>query len=609
MSSGGESEEIDELLGRVVLGRYRIVRELARGGMGAIYLARSEGAASFTRPVVIKRMLPEFVGDDAAARMFKREARIMALLRHPGIVSVYDFGREEHSYLLVMDYVHGFHLGRWVSWMLKRRVEVPLVLAVQIVIQVLEALQYAHALTGDGNEPLRIVHRDVSPSNVLLDVDGHVRLADFGIAQSGADAPDVKTTTRTVKGKFSYMAPEILDGGDPTPSGDVYSAAVVLHEILVGRNEFRTSNPTSTIGRVLTHVPTRLDVARTDCSPELADVVAMALLKDPAHRFETAAEFSLALRQVRGVPGEEADAMLAETIARDFRDPTLSSMFSLPSLEEIERSLRMPVAMISSHPPAPPAKRSPVPPQSRIERPSDQPTTGMKRAALLAQSVSASFPVDVSLEQGPEEGPSPIYVPETPSQTTIVTSRKGIPLTVVIGLVVLSIVGVGVGIWLVQDPSSTGPEVVYVQATPAGIDSTPVGEPVEPPTEAIVVDAGTQAATEVEPERTPERVNKVLTKRGEPSAAQEAAAIQRSFIRHTEAMHRCFAGGPPEAARELTLHFSINADGQVQRADLSPASAASTTAGQCVVRIARSIDFPRTSSPRSFRIPIEVRSR
>lgn len=604
-SGGGESEEVDELLGRVVLGRYRIVRELARGGMGAIYLARSEGAASFTRPVVVKRMLPEFVGDDAAARMFKREARIMALLRHPGIVSVYDFGREEHSYLLVMDYVHGFHLGRWVSWMLKRRVEVPVVLAVQIVIQVLEALQYAHALTGDGGEPLRIVHRDVSPSNVLLDVDGHVRLADFGIAQSGADAPDVKTTTRTVKGKFSYMAPEILDGGDPTPSGDVYSAAVVLHEILIGRNEFRTSNPTSTIGRVLTHVPTRLDVARADCSPELADVVAMALLKDPAHRFESAAEFSLALRQVRGVPGEEADAMLAETIARDFRDPTLSAMFSLPPLDEIERSLRLPVAMISSNPPAPPTKR-PASTQSRIERPSDQPTTGVKRAALLAQSLAESSAVEVV--EGPlsTEPTSRNYVPEPPSQTTIVT-RKGAPWAAVTAIVLLG-VGVAAGLWFFRAPPSEGPEIVYVQATPAGIDSNPQPVTADPVPEPLAVDAGVEIP---EPEREPRRTTdrRGPTKRGESAAAQEAAAIQRVFARHTDEMHRCFAGGPPDAARELVLHFSIDASGQVQRADLSPSSAASTGAGQCVVRIARSIEFPRTSSPRSFRIPIEVRSR
>ena len=101
-------------------------------------------------------MLPELVGDDAAARMFKREARIMGQLRHPGIVSVFDFGREEQSYLLVMDYVHGFHLGRWASWTIQQQGRVPVVLAVQIVIQVLEALHHAHTLTGEHGEPMRL---------------------------------------------------------------------------------------------------------------------------------------------------------------------------------------------------------------------------------------------------------------------------------------------------------------------------------------------------------------------------------------------------------------------------------------------------------------------
>ncbi|MDQ3035524.1 MAG: serine/threonine protein kinase [Myxococcota bacterium] len=601
MSSSGDPEGIDPLLGRVVLGRYRIVRELARGGMGAIYLARSEGAASFTKPVVIKRMLPEFVGDDAAARMFKREARIMALLRHPGIVSVFDFGREESSYLLVMDYVHGFHLGRWASWMLHQRGEVPVVLAVQVVVQVLEALQYAHSATGEGGEPLRIVHRDVSPSNVLLDVDGHVRLADFGIAQSGADAPDVKTATRTVKGKFSYMAPEILEGGDPTPSGDVYSAAVVLHEILIGRNEFRTSSPTSTIGRVLTHTPTRLDAVRADCSAELADVIEMALQKRPEHRFETAGDLSRALRQVRGVAGEEADALLAQTIARDFRDPSLPAMFDLPDLELLERALRLPVSRISSKPPGPNEPRLEV---TRPERRSDGPTTDGKVARDDARDDAVPSLASTS----------DTAAPPAPSRTPRIAA-------LVAGLVVL--VGVSGAIaWSVGSGTPVEPDIVYVEASPAGIDqrgtvdraAPPPVVPPTPPTIPTTPTAETPPATPPDepPATTPEatRVVRTPTKRTEPASAdEEAAAIQRAFARHTEAMHRCFAGSAAEGPRDLVLHFSIAASGAVQRVDLSPADASAMPPGQCVLRIARGIDFPATAAPRSFRIPIEVRAR
>ena len=114
MSQAAENDAND-LVGRVVLGRYRIVRAIARGGMGMIYLARMEGAADFVKPVVVKRMLSEHA-DQSALKMFKREARIMSMLRHPGIVSVTDFGKEDADFLLVMDYVHGFHLGRWTSY-------------------------------------------------------------------------------------------------------------------------------------------------------------------------------------------------------------------------------------------------------------------------------------------------------------------------------------------------------------------------------------------------------------------------------------------------------------------------------------------------------------
>ncbi|UJR81190.1 protein kinase domain-containing protein [Sandaracinus amylolyticus] len=575
MTSAGEPKAADPLLGRVVLGRYRIMRELARGGMGAIYLARSEGAASFVKPVVVKSMLPELVGDEAAARMFKREARIMSLLRHPGIVSVFDFGREEQSYLLVMDYVHGFHLGRWASWTLQKRGDVPVVLAVQIVVQVLEALQYAHTLVGEGGEPLRIVHRDVSPSNVLLDTDGHVRLADFGIAQSGVDAPDVKTATRTVKGKFSYMAPEILEGADPSPSSDAYAAAVVLHEILVGRNEFRTSSPTSTVGRVLTHTPTRLDEVRPDCSPELADVVEIALLKDPRKRYESAGDLLKALRGVRGMAAEDASALLTETFARDFRDPSLPSMFELPELDDLERAWRAPTPTVSSSPPAALRVEGEA---SEPSRPSDGPTRG-----------------------GVKTRPKQPAMPAPPS------SRVGLWIAASIGAIAL---GIGAAVWWSQPPPA--PDVVYVEASPAGIEGAPTETP---PTEAPPLETPppTEATTPTEPETPREAATPTTERRrsvqrsAEPP--DEAAAIQRAFATHTAEIRRCFASAPPDAAHDLVLRFSIDTSGSVQRVELAPAEVASTAPGQCVIQRARAIRFPTTSSPRSFRIPIEVRSR
>jgi serine/threonine protein kinase len=585
--SGAEPEDTDPLVGRVVLGRYRIVRELARGGMGAIYLARSEGAASFVKPVVIKRMLPEFVGDAAAAKMFKREARIMSLLRHPGVVSVFDFGREDLGYLLVMDYVHGFHLGRWAGWILKNQPSVPVDITVHIVLQVLEALQYAHSLTGPDGESLRIVHRDVSPSNVLLDVSGYVRLADFGIAQSHGDAPDVKTSTRSVKGKFSYMAPEILEGAEPTPGSDAYSAAVVLHEILIGRNEFRTASPAATIGRVLAHVPTRLDKVRADATTALADVVEQALAKKPSDRFQSAAELARALRKVRGMEAEDASALLRETFERDFHNPSLAAMYHLPDLDELERAWRMPA------PPGagsnPPGAGEPIPIDLEADDSRDPTVAGTPSAhGAAAVGASASIP--------------PITIPDAPAAPRPAPSRT--PLFLALAVALLTVIGAGVAVAVgIGRPTAPPPDIVYVEASPSGIDTRPEV--------AVEVDAGAAIVPEPEPEPTPEvdTSRRAGTKRRTTGPRDDASGLQRAFGRHTAAMQSCFAGAPVGGPSDLTLHFSIDERGGVQRVELAPASVASTEPGRCVTRIARAIEFPPPGQARSFRIPIEIRPR
>ena len=597
----GEPREVDALLGKVVLGRYRLVRELARGGMGAIYLARSEGAASFVKPVVVKRMLPEFIGDAEAAKMFKREARIMSTLRHPGIVSVFDFGREDAGYMLVMDYVHGFHLGRWAGWAQQTRGEVPVQVAVHVVCQVLDALHYAHTLQGPDGESLHIVHRDVSPSNVLIDVGGHVQLADFGIAQSQGDAPDVKTSTRTVKGKFSYLAPEILEGAVPTPSSDVYSAAVVLHEVLIGRNEFRTANATSTVSRVLSVTPTRLDKLRPDASDELAEIVAMALAKKPEERFVNAAELARALRRSRGMETEEAQQLLADTFGRDFRDPSLPAMFELPELDELERAWRVATPSVTSEPPSAPDRPTLRPQGPRDgERRSDEPTTG-------GHSSQGSQRAEVA------HANSVATVPPPPLEA-VAQPRRGVPVAAWIGVGLLAVAGAGAAVWAATRPV-VEPDVVYVQASPAGIGPTETGTETGTETETgaptqtgTATDAGAAtgtagtAATPREPRPRTER---------EPRSPEEreAAAIQQAFGRHTSQIRGCFSAAPPGSPEELVLRFSIDAGGTVQRVELAPAGVASTPQGQCVTRLAQAIRFPQTAAPRSFRIPIQVRTR
>lgn len=575
----------DDLVGRVVLGRYRIVRPIARGGMGMIYLARSEGAADFVKPVVVKRMLSDHADSDAV-KMFKREARIMSMLRHPGIVSVTDFGREEGSYLLVMDYVHGFHLGRWASFVQHAKAigdtagQLPWQTAVHVCIQVLDALEYAHTLKGPEGNPLHIVHRDVSPSNVLLDIEGRVLLADFGIAKTAAGEEETRTTVGTVKGKFSYMAPEILEGAAPAPSADVYATAVVLHEVLVGRNEFRTQEPAATIQRVLQHAPRRLDVVRSDVPSALADVVARALLKRPEERFATASELAKALRRVRGIDAEEANAELRRLLEQDFRDARFAQMFDLPELDTLEHSWRAvpgDLVSVSSSPPASEVARGSNP--TRVER--------RGGAGVGPTTIDARLPPP----------------PPVPSVPRAASGGAGWFVAALLALVVLG-VGVGAGVWWWARPS-TPTEVVFVEATPAGIVTTDASVPDAAVAGDTVVT--TADAPSIDPIDTPPSRDRPRTPNEVARPETTGAIIDRTFARHTGTIRRCFEGTTPPSG-QVSLRFTTDAQGDVVDLAVSPDDIAAGVVGRCIAGVARRISFGSTVGARSFRIPLTIRA-
>src|SRR5687768_4924312 len=182
--------------------------------MGIVYLGRLEGAAGFAKPVVIKTVIPD-AKDDRSAQLFAREARIVSNLEHPSIVGVLDFGEADGEYVMVLEYVHGFHLGSWLRFVQEMRGSMPVEHAVEVMLPALDALDFAHRLTRADGTPLDIVHRDVSPANILLDHLGHVKLHDFGIARMADD--EFKTQDGTFRGTLSFTAPETLQGVAASP--------------------------------------------------------------------------------------------------------------------------------------------------------------------------------------------------------------------------------------------------------------------------------------------------------------------------------------------------------------------------------------------------------
>jgi serine/threonine-protein kinase len=214
-------------------GQYWLFQRLGFGGMAEIWTAKRIGPGGFERKLVIKRILAHLADSPEFVRMFMNEARISAHLDHPNIVQVIDFGAVDGQYFLAMEHVRGKDLARVLAAFQKRGAFIPYGLAALVARDVARALAYAHALRADGGAPLNIVHRDISPSNVMIAYTGAVKLLDFGIAKAMAEV----STTRAgaVKGKYSYMSPEQEKGGDIDLRSDIFSLGVTLYEMLTGR--------------------------------------------------------------------------------------------------------------------------------------------------------------------------------------------------------------------------------------------------------------------------------------------------------------------------------------------------------------------------------------
>jgi serine/threonine protein kinase len=269
------------------IGRYWIYDEIAAGGMATVHLGRLVGPAGFTRTVAIKKLHPQFSKDEEFASMFLDEARIAARIRHPNALTALDVVAVKGELYIVMDYIHGESLGK-----LLRGGPVPLAVASSVMTQALLGLHAAHEALDDRGQPLSIVHRDVSPQNILVGVDGVARVVDFGIAKA---ASQVHTTQAgKIKGKLSYMSPQQVQSEDVDRRADIFAAGIVLWEAIVGRKLLARGD--ATISRVMNWqgIPAE-DLALVP--PPLQPLVKRALARNPVERFATAREMAMALAE------------------------------------------------------------------------------------------------------------------------------------------------------------------------------------------------------------------------------------------------------------------------------------------------------------------------
>jgi len=278
------------------VGDYTLLRRLAVGGMGEIWLAERRGYSGFSKRVVIKTILEVFSEDPELVEMFLEEGRIAAGLTHPNIAQTFDLGRIGNVYYIAMEYVAGKDLRNLLLANIDRRQHIPLNLVLRIIAQTCEGLYYAHTWSTPDGQTAGIVHRDISPQNILVTFDGTVKIVDFGIAK--ATHKMGKTRSGVLKGKYAYMSPEQVRGQPVTHRADLWSLGVVMYELVTSRRLFKRDSEMATLDAVLeAQVPsiTRLD----DGIPEAVERVLMkALAKNPDKRYRDAREMQLALEEV-----------------------------------------------------------------------------------------------------------------------------------------------------------------------------------------------------------------------------------------------------------------------------------------------------------------------
>ena len=275
-------------------GRFELLGRIAFGGMAEIFLAREPLAAGTSRHVVIKRILPHVADNMQFARMFVDEARLAMQLNHPNICHIYEFGQEEGHLFICMEWLNGVSLGKLIR-RARHSGGVPANVSVKIIAEIAGALHYAHRARDTNGQLLELVHRDVSPQNVMVTYDGIVKLLDFGIAKASSQI--TKTQAGTIKGKFAYMAPEQCLGQPLDRRADIFSLGICLYESLTGRPLYHRKIEYETMQAVVHgDVPSIRDID-PDLPEELDGIVQRCLQKNPAERFQTAGELQTALEQ------------------------------------------------------------------------------------------------------------------------------------------------------------------------------------------------------------------------------------------------------------------------------------------------------------------------
>ena len=432
-----------------VVGRYAIYGEIASGGMATVHFGRMLGQVGFARIVAIKRLHPQFAKDPEFVAMFIDEAKLAARIQHPNVVSTLDIVRDGDELILVMQYVQGESLSRLLKALRRADKRLPSQVALSVVASALHGLHAAHEARSENGVPLNIVHRDVSPQNIIVGSDGVSRVLDFGVAKAAMRA----TSTRNgqIKGKVSYMAPEQFRLQDVDRRTDIFAAGVVLWESLTGRRLFDGQDPAQVMTKLLELEIPKPSEVESSVDSDLDAIVLKALERDPQKRYATAREFAIALENAGklALPRE-----VGEWVEQEAEGALQKRREQIAQIEQMPSSVGTPQGPVQEDSEGSSSRVIPAE-HARLSNPEVDPSSFSQSAVSVHQSASMTM--------------------EAPRSGKLMPILLGIGLAVflagavAVGLLVLKLVrGPGASVEGVDMPAaSSKPEVKVVPSPPA----------------------------------------------------------------------------------------------------------------------------------------------
>jgi serine/threonine protein kinase len=532
-----------------VVGRYQIIKRLATGGMAEIYIACVHGVRGFEKHVVLKRILPQYAEDESFVRMFLNEAKVAASLDHPNIGSVHDFGEFEGGYFFAMEYLHGEDMRRILIRSVNKNLEFPINLVLTVGIGIAAGLHFAHEKIGTDGKPLKIVHRDVSPSNIIVTYDGSVKLVDFGIAKAATQAE--LTGQGMVKGKSGYMSPEQCRGLAVDQRSDVFSLGIVLYELSAQRRLFKGESELDSIKMIVGTEAPHPSESIPGFPARLEEIILKALERDVAKRYQTARELGSELEEFAQESGFAASPLkLGEWMTTVFG----------PKPEPWQTGE-----------------------QNIAEKDPDECLT-----TPIPQDEILSVPVCEPM------------LPWRPS--SLVRDRRKV-IGIVAALAVLAIVFSFIMVRAIKVASKPDRiETNVTVLTEGHVRTFEADAPPPAPVEIAKISPPTSLALPPKNPPAVKKPKKIL-------AAPRAHGLAQSFSVHEREIQKCLESSLSEKQTEtrVSIRFRINALGKVTTAEVLPAEIASTPLGTCLQNIALQTRFPERAETAVFTIPITVK--